>query len=158
MALRRVIFAALAFAAIGYAGAAQRPAVADPSSQLLQVVAQANECFRLGRLLVDTVVTYLGHAKHAAATGSTLLALAQPTAQGSESQDHPAPNLPPTDRGLCMFIAPQAPAAPIGMMRGCTVHRGTTGATPAWMPASLMRKPSPMPPFQMSRRVVRVML
>jgi hypothetical protein len=77
MTLRRLTLTALAAAAFGYAGATQRPATGDESVQLMQWAMRASEYLRLGRALVETVGNYVGHARGATETVSTLLALAE---------------------------------------------------------------------------------
>ena len=121
MTLRRVILATLAVAAFGYAGAAQRPVAGDESMQVLQWVMRANEYLRCGRSLAEAASAYIGRVQDAAATASTLLALAERAKTvdaGAASAEQP--------RLACMAEArcvPGAGVVPATVVKLCSVDR-----------------------------------
>lgn len=119
MTLRRVILAALAAAAFGYAGAAQRPAAGDDAMQVLQWVMRANEYLRFGRSLAEAASAYLGRVQDAAATASTLLAMAE-RASGADAGAVELPRLACVEEAPCV---PGGGLVPGTVLKLCSVDR-----------------------------------
>lgn len=157
MTLRRFILAALAAAAFGYAGAAQRPARGDEPMQTLQWVTRAGEYLRLGRALLDTAANYALQARDAVATASTVLALARHL-----DRVEAMPVRAELPRTACVPVVPGLPNAgsvPVTIVTRCSVDRRVVLWEGAGLPAvTVGRAPMPSPALWRvaSRRPLRV--